>query len=112
MSTLVAKGLNGQISFDGATVVITREGFVGRATHGRSEKALPVASIGAVQFRAASALVNGFIQFSVLGESSKRSIGLGKNSDASKDENAVVFRKRGSEEFQTIVNAIRAAQAA
>lgn len=112
METLVASGLNGQVSFDGTTVLITREGFVGRATHGRSEKSLPIKSIGAVQFRAASALVNGFVQFSVTGETSKRSVGFGKNADASKDENAVVFRKRASDDFQKVVAAIRASQAA
>lgn len=111
MSTLIAKGTNGQITFDGATVVITREGFVARTTHGRSEKTFPVAAIGTVQYRPATALVNGFIQFSIAGEVSKRSVGLGKNSDAAKDENAVVFRKGANGEFQLIVDAVRAAQA-
>jgi len=111
MSTLTAKGINGQVSFDGATVVITRDGFVGRSTHGRSEKSFTVGGIGAVQFRPASALVNGFIQFSVTGEDSKRSIGYGKRGDASRDENAVIFRKSASADFEAVRDAVRAAQA-
>ena len=110
MGTLTAKGINGQVSFDGATVVITREGFVARSTHGRSEKALPVRAIGSVQYRPASALVNGFIQFAVSGEESKRSIGFGKKGDASRDENAVIFRKSAAAEFEAIRDAIRAAR--
>jgi hypothetical protein len=111
MSTLHAKGLNGQVTFDGATVVITREGFVARSTHGRSEKTLPLSAIGAVQYRAATTLINGFLQFSIPGEVSKRSVGYGKNGDASKDENAVVFRKGANTDFETLVSAIRSAQA-
>lgn len=106
-----AKGVNGQISFDGATVVITREGFLARSTHGRSEKSLPVKSIGAVQIKPASALVNGHIQFSVSGESSKKSIGFGKSQDAAKDENAVIFTKKQAPAFEALRDAVRAAQA-
>ena len=110
MEMLRAKGVNGQLSFDGATVVITREGFMARSTHGRSEKALGVKSIGAVQWKPATALVNGHIQFSVSGESSKKSIGFGKSNDAAKDENAVIFTKKQAAEFEAIRDAIRAAQ--
>lgn len=110
MSTVTAKGTNGQLSFDGATVVITRDGFVARSTHGQSEKALPVSLIGAVQFKPASSLVNGFIQFSVVGEVSKRSVGFGKNHDMSRDENAIVFRKGANAEFEAVRDAVRAAQ--
>lgn len=112
MVDLVAKGINGQVHFDGATVVIRREGFVARSTHGRSEKAYPVRSIGAVKFKSATSLVNGYIQFSVSGESSKKSIGFGKSQDASKDENAVLFRKSALGDFEAIRDAIREAQAA
>jgi hypothetical protein len=108
---LEAKGVNGQLSFDGSTVVIRREGFFGRATHGRSDKALSVKSIGAVQFKPANALVNGHIQFSVSGESSKHSVGFGKSQDAAKDENAVIFTKKQAPDFEAIRDAVREAQA-
>lgn len=111
MSELHAKGVNGQVRFDGASVHITREGFFGRAGHGRSSKSLSVRSIGAVQMKPANALVNGFIQFSVSGESSKRSVGFGKSQDAAKDENAVVFTKKQMPEFQAIADAVHAAHA-
>lgn len=110
MEPVQAKGINGQVSFDGTTVKITREGFVARSTHGRSEKALPLKSIGAVQWKPATSLVNGFIQFSVSGESSKKSVGFGKYQDATKDENSVVFRKSQLEAFEAVHAAIQEAQ--
>jgi hypothetical protein len=111
MDPLYAKGINGQITFDGATIRITREGFVGRSTHGRGEKVLAVKSIGAVQLKPATALVNGYIQFSVSGESSRQSIGFGRSRDASKDENAVVFAKKSLADFEAIRDAVLRAQA-
>lgn len=110
---ITANGLNGQVSFDGVSVVITREGFVARSRHGRSEKVLPLSLVGAVQFRPATTLMNGFIQFSVAGEVSKRSIGGGKNRNAVKDENAVVFRgAAATAEFEALRDAVRQAQVA
>lgn len=111
MEPLFAKGVNGQLSFDGTTVTITREGFLARSTHGRSEKAYPVRSIGAVQVKPANALINGYIQLSVSGETSKKSIGIGKSYDAAKDENAVIFTKKQAPAFDAIKQAIQAAQA-
>lgn len=111
MEPLFAKGVNGQMSFDGTTVTITREGFMARSTHGRSEKNFPVKSIGAVQVKPANALVNGHIQLSVSGESSKKSIGFGKSHDAASDENAIIFTKKQAPAFEAIKQAIQAAQA-
>lgn len=91
---------------------VAREGFLARTAHGRSEKALNVRSIGAVQIKPANALMNGRIQFSVSGESSKKSIGFGRSQDAAKDENAVIFTKAQSDALKAIADAIRAAQAA
>ncbi|MGZ0067870.1 DUF4429 domain-containing protein [Microbacterium arborescens] len=112
MEDLHAKGVNGQVAFDGATITITRAGFLGRVGHGRGEKSLSVRAIGAVQIKPANSLVNGFIQFSVSGESSKQSTGLGRTSDAGRDENAVIFTKQQQPAFEAIRDAVRATQAA
>lgn len=109
---ITAKGRNGQVSFDGQTVTITREGFIGRTTHGRSEKRIPATGIGAIQVKPFSALSWGYIQFSVLGEVSKQAL-LGKQSrDAAKDENAVTFTKAQEQGFLDLRDAIEAAKAA
>ncbi|SDH37226.1 DUF4429 domain-containing protein [Microbacterium sp. 77mftsu3.1] len=110
MSVLKAAGVNGQVSFDGRTVLITREGFLARVTHGRSEKAIPVGAIGALQFTPPSLLVNGFIQFSISGETSKKSIGGSKHQEAAKDENAVIFTKKSYLDFAAVRDAVREAQ--
>lgn len=110
MTNLTAKGVNGQITFDGQAVIITREGFFGRVGHGRGEKHLNVKSIGSVQIKPATSLVNGFIQFAVSGESSKASTGLGRSNDAAQDENAVIFVKKHAADFEAIRAAVLAAQ--
>jgi len=109
---LRAKGINGQIAFDGAIVTITREGFMGRTTHGRSAKSLAAKSIGSVQYKRATSLVNGWVQFSVSGESAIRERLGSKHQDLSKDENAILFRKSALADFDAVVAAIREAQGA
>ena len=105
-----ARGVNGQLLFDGNNVRITRNGFFGRSTHGRGEKVLNLRSIGAVQIKPPSALTNGWIQFSVSGESSRQSIGFGRSQDAANDENAVIFTKKSAADFEAIRDAVLAAQ--
>jgi hypothetical protein len=101
------KGHNGQIKFDGETVSITREGFFGRVGQGRSTKNLPIRSIGAVQFKPATALMNGYLQFSVQGEVSQRNNQLGSRvGNAAKDENSVIFTKKQQAEFQELSDAL------
>ncbi|WP_234445036.1 DUF4429 domain-containing protein [Streptomyces rimosus] len=60
-----AKGQGGQITFGGQNVTITREGLLGRATHGRGDKRICITSVSAVQWKPAGAMVNGFIQLSL-----------------------------------------------
>lgn len=107
-----AEGRNGQISFDGAAVTITREGFVARSTHGRSEKRIPIATIGAVQYKPYSVMGWGFIKFSVTGESSNRTKLGSQSKDAFTDENAVQFTKSQQPQFEALRDAIQAAQSA
>lgn len=86
------KGVNGTVVFDGHFVAITRKGFMARATVGKGEKRIPLASITAVQWKPPGALVNGFIQFSLSGGSERRSQFGKQTSDAVQDENSVVIR--------------------
>jgi hypothetical protein len=109
-----AKGRSGQMSFDGKFVTITREGFLAKATHGLGggSKAIPVRSIGAVQFKPATSLTHGYIQLSIVGEQAKkfsRGSISGVGSDAAKDENSILFAKKVTKEFEALADAIRAA---
>jgi hypothetical protein len=101
---VVAVGVNGQITFDGAIVAITRKGAVARMTIGKGEKRIPVTSISAIQLKPAG-LVRGFIQFTVPGGNERRSQFGRQSTDAAKDENSVLFMKNQ----QPVFEALRAA---
>ncbi|TEX51624.1 MAG: hypothetical protein B7C55_04625 [Actinomycetales bacterium mxb001] len=104
------KGVNGTVVFDGHFVSITRKGFIARATVGKGEKRIPLASITAVQWKPPGMMVNGFIQFSLSGGSERRSQ-FGKQSmDAVDDENTVMVSKGKMEaDFLELRNAIEMA---
>lgn len=104
-----ASGRNGQITFDGKMVTITREGFAARATHGRGEKSIPLRQITAVQLKPNGFATVGFIQFTVPGEQSSRTSKGGRTMDASKDENAVLFAKKAEPEFLALKSAVQQA---
>lgn len=106
-----ASGQGGQIAFDGQYVIITREGFLGRATHGRGEKRLHITSITSVQWKPPGALVNGFIQLSLSGSDRQAAKGH-RTLDATKDENSVVFTKKQLPEFEQLRAALEQAIAA
>ncbi|OKL46805.1 hypothetical protein BSR28_05035 [Boudabousia liubingyangii] len=107
------KGVNGQIDFDGQKVTITREGFMARASQGRSSKVLHLHQIAAVQYKPPSRLVNGFIQFSVSGELSEKVALKGQRTKAAaQDENAVILWHKHKEEAEALVDAINDALAA
>jgi len=94
-------GQNGTIAFDADFVTITRTGFFARATIGKGEKRIPVASITAIQWKPAG-LVNGFIQFTIGGGNEARSKVGHQTTDAAKDENSVVFVKKQMPAFQAL----------
>ena len=97
--------------FDGKTVTIKREGFAARVGHGRSDKAIALRQITAVQLKPATSMLLGYIQFSVPGEVSKNAIrGSGKNA-AAKDENAVIFTNKVGADFAALRDAIQTALA-
>lgn len=106
---ITANGRNGQVTFDGKTVTISREGAAARMTHGRGDKMLALRQIAAIQLKPVSMMTVGFIQFTVPGEMSNHN-GKGTRAfDATKDENAVTFTKKQEPEFVALRNAIQAA---
>lgn len=106
----VMTGVNGQMSFDGRSVTITRNGFLARSTFGRSNKVIPISSIAAIQLKIATSLLSGWVQLSVKGEVVKRRFGQNEAQTVSQDENAVIFNKKRNEEVEAFVAAVRAAQ--
>ena len=105
------RGHNGTIEFDGATVAITRRGFLARATVGKGEKRIPVRHITAVQFKPAG-LVNGFIAFTLAGGVENRSRFGRQTTDAAKDENSVIFTKSQQPSFEQLRTDIEQAMSA
>jgi len=106
---ITAKGRNGQVTFDGKTVTISREGAAARASHGRGDKMLPLRQIAAVQLKPVSLMTAGYIQFTVPGEMSSNKRKGGRTFDAGKDENSVLFLKKQEPEFVALRNAIQTA---
>jgi len=109
MDTITAKGRNGQVTFDGKTVTIQREGAAARATHGRGDKMIALRQISAIQLKPVSLMTSGYIQFTVPGELSNNKGKGGRTIDAAKDENAVLFLKKQEPEFVALRNAIQTA---
>jgi hypothetical protein len=104
-----ARGINGTVEFDGVTVSLTKRAPL-MAKQGT--KTYPISSIGAIQYKAATSLVNGYLQLSILGEVSKRnkrSMSGTPTRNIGKDENAIIFRKSSGPAFDAIVTALRAA---
>ena len=64
-----------------------------RAAHGKGEKKIPIRSISAVQWKEPGALVNGFIQFTILGGTEVTARHGNRTISAGNDENSVVITK-------------------
>jgi hypothetical protein len=93
-----ARGVNGQITINGDWLTIERKGFFGRVGHSKGDRRIPLASITAVQVRPAGSVANGFIRFTVPGSPELR----GGLQNASKDENAVIFKKSQADDFERV----------
>lgn len=105
-SAVEVRGHNGTVVLDRDFVTITRTGFLARATLGKGEKRIPVASITAVQWKPAGPMVNGFIQFTLGGGNESRSKFGSQTTNAVKDENSVIFLKKQMPEFEVLRAAI------
>jgi hypothetical protein len=109
--TIYARGLAGQMSFDGTTIRITRKGFFPFILHGSGgTKNLNIKSITAVQHRRCG-FFSGYLQLSVQGELEHGSGKANPNSSLMQDENTIVFYFVANNAFQiladTLNNAIR-----
>lgn len=111
-----ANGVNGQASFDGATLTISRRGFMGWATQGKGEKQIPLAALGSVQYQPPTMSGNGVWSVSVVGEvQSSSRVGRGMNAKARAaqgDENSIIVRPGQGGAFKALGEAINAAKAA
>lgn len=104
--TIRAEGHNGQIAFDGYTVTITRKGFLARASVGKGEKSIPLASVVSVQWKPAGGLVNGFLQLETAGQGGTRSRAGSQTTNAARDENSVIFTRRQMPQFEQLRMAV------
>lgn len=107
-----AKGYNGEVQFDGTWVTISRKRVIGRSTVGRGDKRIPLAAIVSVQWKPATSLFAGFIQFETAGQGGTRSRAGSQTQAALQDENSVVFRKGALPAFERLRKAVEQALAA
>lgn len=105
------KGVNGQATFDGQYLTITRKGFFARSIIGKGEKRLHISQISAVQWKPAGAVTNGFIQFTIPGGNERRSRFGSQTQDAVRDENSIVFNKKQMPDFEKLRAALDRAMA-
>tara|TARA_R110000868_G_scaffold196465_2_gene442376 strand:- start:36 stop:509 length:474 start_codon:yes stop_codon:yes gene_type:complete len=92
-------GVSGQVTLTNKRVIISRSGGLGFLTHGLSgDKEIPIKNITAVQFKPASGLTNGYIQFSILGGNEN----TGGILSATQDENTIMFSKSAESNFREI----------
>lgn len=94
------KGLNGQIVINDTHLTISRKGFISVLSKGSSgDKTIPIDSITAIHMKPGSMISgNGFIKFCFGGSNEQQ----GNLSQAVKDENAVIFRKKSNKEFEEL----------
>lgn len=95
----VLKGKNGQLLVYADHIEIKRKGFLSFLTHGAAgDKTIPYTAIQSVQLKKGSMMVNGYIQFGILGAVERR----GGIYNATDDENSVVFTKSSNETAEKI----------
>ena len=92
------KGVDGQLSFDGKNVTITRRGIFG-STSGFPDKVINVRQIEMITLKDATAFLNGHIFFVTAGS------GL-ISSTFTNHENMIVFRKSKQKEIEEFKEAV------
>lgn len=107
-ATVVAKGVNGTVTFDGRMVTIDHSGLMGRMTAGAGEKRVPVSSITGVEWKPPGTGVRGFIRFTIPGALEQRSRVGQRTRKAASDENSVLFTKGQVDEFERLREAVEA----
>jgi hypothetical protein len=92
------KGMNGQIEIDDNWLTIKRKGGFALVTQGlKGDKRISIATISSVQFKSATSLTNGYIQFAT--SSGENAGGI---LSAGTDENSVIFQKKHQTEFEKL----------
>lgn len=108
---LTARGQYGTVTFDGVFVTITR-GATGRMMTGSGEKRIHVKNISGINFKAATLMVQGWIEFTVPGGMEKRARRGGwRAKTVMHDENGMTFLKKSNADFAALKDAVYAAQA-
>lgn len=105
---LILKGVNGQLELYNDKVIIKRKGVLAKMTQGffKGDKTLYLKQITGIQVKQGGLVTNGYIQFTVPGGIENRK-GL---SDATKDENTVMFNKKYNELVQKMKDKIEELQ--
>ncbi len=98
MTIFELKGVDGQISFDGKNVMITRRGILGSTT-GFKDKIINVREIEMISLKDATSFINGHIFFVTANS------GLISGTFVS-HENLVTFRKSKQKEYEDLKQAI------
>lgn len=92
MAVFTMKGVQDELNVFEDHLTLTPKGVLGFLNKGMAgTKDIPFASVTAVQFKRAGGLVNGYLQFSILGGVERKGGILG----ATKDENSFVFSMLG-----------------
>lgn len=100
------KGYTGTVAFDGQSITIIKTG-VGRATSGRGQIRIPVSSVTAVMWKSAGPMVNGYIHFSIPGDTGRRSRNQAANIRLS--PNTVSFLRSQMQDFEALRSAVEEA---
>ena len=112
MLMITARGISGQLAFDGHSVTITRRGFFPWLLTGSGgTKSIPLKSVSAVQHRRCG-FYQGYLQLSIAGELEGGGTGHGRNAGNLpfvSDENTLVFYFKSNNDFAAIADTIRAA---
>jgi hypothetical protein len=79
------------------SIIIKRTGLVSLLSHGlKGDKEILISQISSVQFRNASGIINGYIQFAFIGGQEAK----GGLMEATKDENTVMFQASQQADFE------------
>ncbi|MEK2611442.1 DUF4429 domain-containing protein [Pseudomonas shirazensis] len=96
---LKANGHNGQLELTNSALRIKRKGALAFLTQGfKGDKEIPIKQITSIQFKKASIIVNGYIQFTFNGSQEAK----GGVLQGASDENTVMFRSGQQKEFNAI----------
>ena len=98
-ASMSAKGLNGQLDLLQDRIRIGRNGFRAFMAHGlKGDKDISISSVSSIQWKNATWVADGYIQFAFRGGIEAK----GGFLQAHSDENSVVFNRKQQAQFQAI----------